>query len=72
MSEVTNSVIALLSPPGPAQEKPQTAASATPGQTLATGERERKMLCQQTGWANKVLSILDGQGKLEENKEMRK
>lgn len=42
MSEVTNSVIALLCPQGPAGEKTETAVSATPVQTLRTGKKKKK------------------------------
>ena len=72
MSEVTNSVIALPSPAGLTQEKPQTAAFATPGQMLPTGGKKRKTLCQQASWANKALSIPDGWGTLGDCKEIRK
>lgn len=74
VSEVTNSVTALLSPRGPVEEKTQTAVSATPVQTLPTGEkkkRKRETLCQQAMWANKLLSIPDSQGTLKDCTEMR-
>ena len=49
MSEVTNSVMALLFLRGQQKKKPQTAVSATPGQTLPTGEKKKKRFVNRQG-----------------------